>query len=141
MKGKTVLLVVFVFLIASLALAQGMGTGKGRGSRSSNYDPKTETTVTGVVEEVKQNTGPRGNTGTHAAVKTQNGVVDVHVGPTAFLSKQGLALAKGDPIEITGSKVTVDSKEAFIAREVKKDSKTFVLRDSVGKPMWSGSKR
>ena len=78
---------------------------------------------------------------THAVVKTQNGVLDVHVGPSYFLMKEGLSLEKGDSVKMTGSKVTVNGQEAFIAREVKKAGKIYVLRDSAGKPMWSGAKR
>ena len=132
--AKIIAIAMLLFLLGTVAVAQKMG------GADSNYDPKTETTVSGVVEEVKQQAGPRGITGTHAVVKTENGVLDVHLGPSDFLSKQGLALAKGDSVEIVGSKVTMNGKEALIAREVKKSNKTFVLRSASGKPMWSGGR-
>lgn len=141
MNIKTVGMMSFVFLAALAAFGQQMGAGRGPGRGMSNYDPKTEMTVAGTVQEVQLQTGRRGNSGTHAVVKTQDGLLNVHMGPTAFLAKEGLSLAKGDSVEITGSKVTVGGKDAFIAREVKKDGKSYVLRDSAGKPIWSGRRR
>ncbi len=100
------------------------------------YDPKTETTVKGSVEEVTQQTGKRGWSGTHLMLKTGSGNLEVHVGPARYISEQGFSFAKGDQIEVTGSKVTVSGKEALIAREIKKEGKTLRLRDEQGFPKW-----
>ncbi|HVY94413.1 MAG TPA: hypothetical protein VHA14_16745, partial [Bryobacteraceae bacterium] len=50
----------------------------------------------------------------------------------------GFKFAKGDSVEITGSKVTMNGEEWIIAREVTKDGKTLTLRDKDGNPKWSG---
>jgi len=61
----------------------------------------------------------------------------VHLGPTGFLAKSGFTLAKGDHIEVLGSRVKVGATDALLAREVLKDGKTLVLRDANGIPKWS----
>lgn len=118
-------------LLASLAFAQ-------RGMH--NYNPSTETTVKGTVEQVKQVTGQHGWNGTHLTLKAESGTMDVHVGPSAYVSKQGFSFAAGDQIEVVGSKVTLAGNGALIAREIKKDGKTLVLRDAQGIPKWSGGR-
>jgi hypothetical protein len=74
-------------------------------------------------------------------VKTDKETLEVHLGPTAFLEKEKFTFAKGDQIEVTGSKVKIEGADALIAREVKKGGKTLTLRDAQGVPAWSGGRR
>lgn len=116
-------------VVAGLSVALAAQQGKWR-----NYDPATETTVTGTVEDVVQVSHQgRGGPGTHLKLKTEAGVVDVHVGPTRYVEAQKFSLAKGDQITVTGSKVN----NAVIAREIKKGDATLTLRDAQGVPKWS----
>jgi len=121
-----------LFLSVPLALAQ-------RGMR--NYDPSTETTVKGTVEEVKQVSGQHGWNGTHLMLRTEAGQMDVHAGPSSYIAAQGFSFAKGDQIEVLGSKVKLGGSEALIAREIKQGDKTLVLRNAQGIPQWSGGRR
>ena len=70
-------------------------------------------------------------------IKTAQGSLEVHLGPTSYLEKQQFAFAKGDQIEVIGSKVKIESADVVIAREVKKGGKTLTLRDAQGVPFWS----
>ena len=129
MRGRwSAMLAAILFVSLPLAFAQ-------RGMR--NYNPNTETTVTGTVEQVKQVTGRHGWNGTHLMLKTESGSMDVHVGPSAYVKEQGFSFAAGEQIEVLGSKATMGGSEALIAREIKKDGKTLVLRDAQGIPQWS----
>ena len=102
------------------------------------YDTATEATYMGSVVEVRRDYRPgMAGTGTHLLVKTDDHMLDVHLGPTDFLAAQQMSFAKGDQIEVTGSKVKFGDGEAIIAREVKKGDKTFTLRDAQGVPKWS----
>jgi hypothetical protein len=120
------------------ALAQrGLGQGAGR-----MYDPATETTVKGTVEEVKRIPGQRGAaSGVHLIVKTDKETLEVHLGPTAFLEKEKFTFSKGDQIEVTGSRVKIGAADALLAREVKKGDKMLTLRNAQGIPAWSGGMR
>jgi hypothetical protein len=44
--------------------------------------------------------------------------------------------AKGDQVEVIGSKVKGTDTEVVIAREVKKDGKVLTLRNAQGIPAW-----
>jgi hypothetical protein len=74
-------------------------------------------------------------------VKTETETLEVHLGPTAYLTEKNIALAKGDAVEILGSRVTVDAKPVLVARQIKKGSNTWTLRDASGRPLWSGGRR
>jgi hypothetical protein len=104
------------------------------------YDPTTETTLKGTVDQVTQVSRGRFG-GTHLFVKVDGATQEVALGPSAFVSSHGFSFAKGDAVEVTGSKVTRSGKEYVIAREVVKDGKTLTLRDKNGLPAWAGQKR
>jgi hypothetical protein len=106
------------------------------------YDPKTEVTVKGTVEDVREiSSKGGGQAGMHAVLKTPGGMFDVRLGPAEFWRRHGFELAKGDSIEVTGSKIKSGESEILIAREVRKGDKTVTLRDSSGVPVWSRGPR
>jgi hypothetical protein len=127
---------VMLLLAVPVSMAQaGMRGGRGRGAR--NYNPATEITVKGTVEEVTQTTSQRGWAGAHLTLKTDQGAYDVYVGPASYISGQQFAFAKGENVEVIGSKTTVGGKGVLIARQITKDGKTLTLRDEQGYPKWS----
>lgn len=130
-------LVSFLTLMSMPLLAQGSGPGKGM----RNYDPKTEVTVKGTIEDVQQQTRKAGWSGTHLMLKTDAATIDVHVGPSSYIAQKQFTFAKGDPIEVVGSKVAMAGQEALLAREITKNGKTLVLRNTKGIPEWSGGRR
>jgi hypothetical protein len=117
---------------------------RGGGQGGPRYDTATEATVTGTVEAVEQITGRgggrgrRGLGGTHLTLKTGTETFEVHLGPTAYLNEQKVVVAKGDTLEIVGSRVTVDDDQVFIAKSVKKGTSAWTLRDAAGLPLWRG---
>lgn len=128
-----------VALVAVVLAAPGLGAqGKGMGGRGMpRYDKATERTVTGTVDAVQPHQGRGGGTGLHLSVKTDSGMLDVHVGPTAWLTQQHYTFAEHDALELTGSIVKMDGKDAFLAREIKKGDATMTLRSIDGRPKWS----
>lgn len=131
--------------VAGVVSAGAQSAPAGR-QGSPNYDVKAETTITGTVESLENITGTGGRGGrapggTHLVVKTKKESVEVHVGPTAYLAERGITLAKGETLEILGSRVTVDTETVLIARQIKKGDNTWTLRDASGRPAWSGRGR
>lgn len=124
----------FVALSAIVAFGQ---PSQGRGTGAPSYDLKTEITVTGVIQEVKEVPGPGRATGTHLVVKTGDELEDIRVGPTWYLKQQNYAFVKGDQIEVVGSKVKYQGAAAIVARQIKKGDNTWTLRDERGIPLWS----
>jgi hypothetical protein len=106
------------------------------------YNPATFETLSGTVESVDKVTPMKGMySGIHLAVKVDNEVVDVHLGPEWYIERLDTKIEKGDKIEVKGSKVTIAGKSAVIAAEVKKGDSVLVLRDANGIPAWAGWRR
>jgi DNA/RNA endonuclease YhcR with UshA esterase domain len=121
------------FLIASVGYAFGQASQ----GMAYGYDPATETTVTGAVEQVNHPQYPNRMIGTHVDLKTDAGVFDVHIGPESFITKQGFSFEKGDTLTVTGSKQVLGGKDSIIAREIKKGDQVLTLRSVNGIPKWS----
>ncbi len=115
------------------------GGMNGMNMKMMRYDASTETTITGTVQDVLHPQMGRMN-GTHLLVKTETETIEAHVGPSDFVTGEGFSFAKGDSVQVLGSRVTIDGKAALIAREVTKDGKTLTLRDKTGRPLWAGRK-
>jgi DNA/RNA endonuclease YhcR with UshA esterase domain len=130
-----------VWIVSPLAVAQ-----RGMNQNMPQYDPKTEVTIKGTVEEVQKQTMrmPQGRGmmgamgGIHLKLVTEKGAMDVHLGPAAYLADKKFTINKGDVVEVKGSLVQIGGNEAVIAREVAKGSEKLVLRDANGIPLWSG---
>ena len=136
--------ILFIAAIGGLTLTPVFAlpqVGRGQGRSQPRYDQATETNVKGTIVEIRELPPGRGGAGMHLTLKTDKETLDVHLGPASFLARNQIALAKGDEVEVTGSKVKDAGIDALIARELKIGGKTLTLRDSKGIPQWSRSKR
>jgi hypothetical protein len=74
----------------------------------------------------------------HLTLKTDKETIGVHLGPASYVDKQKVHVARGDKIEVEGSRVTYEGKPAIVARQIKKGEETLTLRDASGVPAWAG---
>jgi hypothetical protein len=146
--NKPILLLALVMSLAlvSPGLAQPVPGGGGRGLGPRLYNPQTVTTVKGQVEKLAAlpgmgRGGGRGLQFQSVVLKTDQGSLMVHLGPGWFLDENKFAVKAGDTLEATGSHVTLDNQPALIAREVKVNGQTLILRDAQGFPLWRGRGR
>lgn len=107
--------------------------------RRTRYDPATEATFHGTAAEVHDVRDAPG--GIHVQLKTDSGSFDVHVGPAFYLRSKEFEILKGDVLDVVGSKVKIEEKDAILARSITKDGKTLELRDKTGLPLWQGARR
>jgi hypothetical protein len=119
-------------LTSGLALAQAGG-----GPALPSYDKATEITLKGPIQEVKLVDTPSGVQGTRLMLKQGQQLVEVYAGPAPFFTRQAMTFAKGEPVEVIGSKVQIKGASALLARQIKKGAKTVVVRDEAGKPAWN----
>lgn len=136
-KISLIFMSLFVLGITLNSFAQNK-SGKMKNQQNRLYNINTVETVTGEVVSLDEQTGKRGFNGIHVTLKTDDGNLSVHLGPEWFIDKQTVKIAKGDQIEVTGSKITYNEKPALIAKLVKRGSETLTLRDDKGYPVWKG---
>jgi len=128
----TVLLVVGVIVALSTAcFAQKVTLPK--------YDPKTEVNIAkATVIDTKEITLSNGQQRFRLIVKAGDDTLEVCLCPKALLESMDTTFAKGDEVEITGSKVQEsDDKTIILASEVVKGQNSLVLRDKTGQPVWT----
>lgn len=141
MNRRVLTLVFALGLFGGTATAADPSATMPRPARGARmYDPATVTTVNGEVIEVKRIESRRG-AGVHVELRTASGTEDVHLGPSWYLDKQSVQVAKGDQIEVTGSRVTVAGQAAIVAQTVKKGDTSLTLRNASGVPEWAGAGR
>jgi hypothetical protein len=127
---KTIAVVAFVIVVILIL-------GNGPKQRAPKYNAAAETKVEGVVQEVKQFWCPiNGDEGTHLMLKTNTGILEVHVAPRRFLEGNGVSFNQGDRIEVVGSMVIYESHDAMIARKITRGDETFAFRQPDGRPLW-----
>ena len=107
-------------------------------SDAPKYDVTKEVTVKGVVEEVVDRNCPvSGGMGAHLFVKLTDGSsIEIHLAPTKFVKNYELVFAKGDQVEVRGSKVNFEGKDTIFARQITRGNDAFVFRDDKGNPVW-----
>lgn len=113
------------------------GAGAGR-----RYDLDSVTTLSGTVTDVavvSRRVGRAG--GVHVVFQSGEAAHEAVLGPSWFLEREGLRLAKGDSIEVTGSLVDTDGTDVLIAALIKKGEQSVRLRDEQGAPAWAGGPR
>ena len=122
-------------LLISPLYSQGYGPRASLAQRP--YDPAREVTVSGMVTSVLHPSMGRRMTGTHVILKTENEVVEVHLGPTFFLDSHKFSVSQGDTLTLTGSRLSDGGKSYIIVREVAKGSQSLTLRARNGIPSWN----
>ena len=99
------------------------------------YDPTTEKTFKGVVEELKI-VPASGKPIAYLMLKSSPEPGEVFLCPKSFLDDIGVTFKPDDAIEITGSKVKQDGTDLTLGREVVKNGETLTFRFKDGKPAW-----
>jgi len=101
------------------------------------FDIHKEVRISGTVQEVKDYDCPiSGTRGTHLALQTSQGTVEVHVAAARFLQEYGIRFNAGDKMEVIGNMGTYEGKPAFLPRIIMVGNSTYYLRDKDGKPLW-----
>ena len=128
-----------LLVMGTAALAAGISsqTSQSDSLITPKYDLTTEVHVKGVVVDTIDYQCPvSGGMGAHLVVKTQDSTIEVHLAPTKFVKQYQLNLKRGDNVEIVGTRILFEGKDAMLARQVIRGEETFVFRDAGGNPIW-----
>jgi len=119
-----------------LALAALAFAATGAFSQAPKYDPSTETTFKGVVEQLKLVPPSGTKSVVYLVLKSTPDNSEVFLCPKSFLDQIGVTFKADEAIEITGSKVKQNGTDLTLAREIVKNGETLTLRFKDGKPAW-----
>lgn len=122
--------------IASMLFAQHHG----KGMMYHVYDPTSETTISGTIEEIITESHPCcGSSMDHYYIKVKSGkdVVRIFLGPTNYVKDQ-ITLNEGENVTVFGSKTTMQNEIVIIAKTIKTKDKRTTFRNDDGTPKWAG---
>ena len=77
--------------------------------------------------------------GVRLLMRTREGELAVHLGPSWFVNSQRLKLHPHDRIEVIGAPTTYDGRPTLIATAIRKGKERLRLRAADGRPLWHGS--
>ena len=116
--------------------------GTERAGTAPRYDPDTVTTLRGTASGVTVVPARGGRMGgVHITLSSEGQAMDVHLGPSWFLDREGVSVSKGDAVEVNGSVIDLNGETFLIARELKTGKQVVTLRDERGVPAWAGGRR
>jgi len=137
--GTSVLLICAAPLL--MALAASSNQKDTTPAIEPKYDTATNIDVMVIVTEVKDVAVGNPLNGMHLIVRPESSkgnaeTTDVYLAPADYLKDFGCHFAKGDRIQVKGSKVKYNGGSAVLAREVRLEATTVYLRDEHGVPYW-----
>lgn len=124
---KLVSVVALIVLLTSISMSAETAP-------ALKYDKSAEVRVKGLIEDVKISADDT----VHLTLKSDKGSLDVIVAPEKFLKEMEITFAKGDSIEVLGSRLTVEGNAVLLAREVTRNGDVILMRDEQGKGVWVG---
>ena len=135
-----------ILCVAPLLMALGSPSEQKETAKAEEprYDTSTNVDMMVVVADVKEVAAGNPLDGLHLLVrpemaKTNAETTDVYLGPDDYLKDFDCHFAKGDRIQVKGSKVKFNGATAILAREVRLEATTVYLRDDRGVPYWKKS--
>jgi len=134
MKSKR-LFAILLLLAGCMALMTSYAPAQNNGPK---YDPSTEITLKGTVQEIKM--VPGAYEGVHVMLKTSTDTILVHLAPEGFLKMLDFDAKVGDSFEVVGCKITGEFGPEILAKDVKAGNNEITLRDKKGSPAWAGMK-
>lgn len=139
------LLMLAAFAVSAAQQPAGSGEKRNRWGEASDddpkYDPKTEVSIRGVIQEVGTHYGRRGTPRTEIYITERTGLVVANLGPSSFLEENKFKLSRGDTVNVTGSKVKTGAGERILARRVEMRGHILELRSPDGSPKWQDRHR
>ena len=139
------LIKVALFAILSFMAIAGYsqkGTGEDKGVSREQINPEL-LRMEGTVEKIElapcEDTTGKSVSETHLMVRTNEDLINVHLGPTAEVSKL-ISTKEGDQITMALFQTDKLFKDDYIAKAVIVNGEIVMLRDDDLKPVWAGNK-
>jgi hypothetical protein len=127
-----------------VALAVPSNQKDAAATEEPRYETSSNVDIIVVISEVKDIAPGGALSGTHLMVRPESSkpnaeTTDVYLAPDDYLKDFGCNFAKGNKLQVKGSKIRYNGTQVILAREVRIDSTTVYLRDDHGVPYWKKS--
>lgn len=137
MRTASKALCFFVVLVIVLSPARAASQiGPSSSTVTARYDPQSEIRVKGIVVGASEFlSAGLGAAEFHLVLQTRDGTMEIYLAASKLIAQYGLTFAPGQEIDVVGSRVVLEGREALLAREITRGEEVFVFRDAKGKPI------
>jgi hypothetical protein len=97
-----------------------------------DYDVSKEVELAGTVRGISVRSKAGRPSGAYLTISTSRGLVDTHLGSFALRGGQPVSVYPGEQVTVVGVMSTVNSSSIFLARTVRTNTKTFIIRNEHG---------
>ena len=105
------------------------------GQTPARYNGAAEQIFTGTVKAVAAYPAVDGSVGVHIDLQTDDGVLDLRIGPAMYIGQNNFYFFAGDSLVVIGAR-TPDADGPILAKAVQKGSDLLVLRSAEGATKW-----
>ena len=105
-------------------------------AQSPQDDRTAARAISGTIKSVGSFPAVDGSVGVHIDLRTPDGIVDVSVGPAAFLGQNNFWFFADDRIVVIGASEPASDGSVW-AKAIQKGSQVLVLRSDAGAPRWN----
>ena len=138
MRPPRVCKLVLTLLVFALPLALAQKPSPNSSQATPKYDSASEVKLNVTVEDVTEVPNAKEGPGIRLQVTHAGESIEICLCPRSILKEFfAVTFAKGDVLEVTGSKVKVGDRTLILARQIVKGNTTLVLRDKHGAPVWT----
>jgi hypothetical protein len=130
---------IHLILAAFLLCAGSLAAPAARAQQSNwlpKYDKATEVTTSGTIQAIERPQDRSTVPGTYVTLKTVPLTLSVHMG---MWNAARMPFHVGDQVQVTGSLITVGSKQILLARTVSSASQTITVRTTGGLALRPGA--
>jgi hypothetical protein len=103
---------------------------------TKNFNPNTLITIQGHITQIRT-VSSSGRVGVVLQLQTNQGKMNVLLGPKKFVQKQEINLKIHDVVQVTGSKTFVEGRRVIVTTTLQKHGKSYTFRDKNGSPEWN----
>ncbi len=108
------------------------------------YDTATVVDLRVVAVEMRETPDGKALAGLHLmarleSAKSDSDLIDIYLGPVAFIKDFNFPFGPRERLEVVGSKVRVAGGSVILARELRHGTDTLYIRDKAGEPFWKTS--
>lgn len=96
------------------------------------YDASKEVELAGTVRGISIRSKAGQSSGAYLTISTSRGLVDAHLGSFALRGGQPVSVHPGEQVTVVGVMSTANSSSILLARTIRTDTKTFIIRNEHG---------
>ena len=99
-----------------------------------------DTTESGIVRELRES--KRTNCGcamVYLTLATDSGRIAIKLAPRSYFDQNGMTLAVGNRVDVSGFKDKEDGKDIMVAWQIRRGAEWLLMRSRTGQIMWESN--